>query len=314
MKPNRWIWLGLAFTCSAFCSLYCQAGAPGVSAQDDLGHAFSLPRPAQRIVALTPHLVELLFEAGAGDRLVGVVDYSDYPPAARQLPRVGSSQKIDLEQLSQLKPDLVLAWIGGHSARELDALKALGIPVFFFETQHLEDIPRALLRIGALAGTETVAQSSAAAFRSHLQKLQTSYKGLPPIKVFYQIASQPLLSMNRHQIIHEVLQLCGGENIFAEVPQQIPLVSTESVVAMQPEVILQSAPGVSGETPQDHWNSPSLKIWRAFQQLPATASHQYWGIPADEISRPGPRILSGAQAICTALERARHPSPASNRR
>lgn len=281
------------------------AHAAPVTVQDDAGHTLTLAQPAQRVISLAPSLTEMLYEAGGGETLVGAVEYSDFPPQAKALPRVGSNQKLDLERIATLKPDLVLVWFHGNALREIERLRALDIPMFYLEPHGIADIPGALERLGRLVGSEATADAAAARFRTRHASLQKIYAGRKPVRVFYQIAEKPLMTINDHQIISDVIRLCGGVNVFGKEPMLVPQLSTESVVAANPDVILTAHMGGGGGEATRAMSEASLAGWLKFSRMPAVKHRQMWLIPGDAISRHGPRILNGAQAICAALEDAR---------
>ncbi len=283
------------------------AGAE-VQATDDAGHTVRLAQPARRVISLAPGVTEMVYEAGGADRLVGTVEYSDYPPAARALPRVGSNQKLDLERIAILKPDLILVWFHGNAGREVEQLATLGLPMFNLESRRIADVPGALERIGRLLGSEATAAQAAQRFRARHASLQARFAGRSPLAVFYQLADHPLLTINDRQIITDVIRSCGGRNVFGKEPPLVPQVSTESVVAANPDVILAAqlrdgeADGIRAQrAPGD----AAFATWRGFSTMRAVRTGQLWLIPANPISRQGPRILDGVAAVCTALDEAR---------
>lgn len=279
-----------------------------VSVKDDQGNLVRLPRPAQRVISLAPSLTEMLYAAGGGDTLVGAVEYSDFPPAALKVPRIGSNMHLDLERIAQLRPDLVLVWMHGNAEREIERLRALKIPMFFLEPHQITDIPGGLERIGHLVGSDHVAEQAAGRFRANHATLQATYAQRAPVRVFYQIAEQPLMTINDHQIISDVIHLCGGINVFGREKMLVPQLSTESVVAADPDIILTARIGASSDhadTAQRKPDAPTLQRWLAFRDMKAVRNRQLWLIPGDQISRHGPRILDGAAAVCTALDAAR---------
>jgi len=265
-----------------------------VSVRDDYGHEIRLDQPASRIVSLAPHLTELLYAAGAGSRLVGAVEFSDFPAAARALPQVGSDARIDLEAVLALRPELVVAWPNAGSLRAVERLAQLGLPVFRSEPRELDDVARTLQRLGRLAGSQAQAESAAAAFRARAAALEKRYAAQRKVRVFYQIWDRPLLTVNGDHIISKVITLCGGENVFAGLPLLVPEVDREAVLRANPEAIVAS--GSNDAQPQ--W----LEMWRQFPGLAAAARGQLYAIPADLIQRQTPRILDGAERLCGRLE------------
>ncbi|MBI5040839.1 MAG: cobalamin-binding protein [Gammaproteobacteria bacterium] len=205
---------------------------------DDLGNVIHLAAPPQRIVSLTPHITELLYAVGAGDRLVAAVDYSDYPAAAKSLPRIGNAERIDHERLLQVRPDLIIAWGSGTPARELDSLRHLGVPMYLSEPRRLDAIGAQLRVFGEIAGTSAQAEIAAQEYEHRLTELRARYAANPQRTVFYQLAQQPLLTVNREHLINDVLMLCGGVNLFADVPALTPRVDIEAVLAARPEAVV----------------------------------------------------------------------------
>lgn len=268
-----------------------------VSVQDDYGGTVVLAKPAARIVSLSPHLTELLYAAGAGTRLVGALEHSDYPPEAKALPRVGSEAGIDVEAVLALRPDLVVAWPNAGSVRTVVRLAELGLPVFRSEPRELEDIARTLERLGTLAGTSADAGRAAAAFRARASALEKRYAGAAKVRVFYQIWDRPLLTVNGDHVITKVMRLCGGENVFAALPLIAPEIDREAVLRADPDVIVASGSG--GNPPA--W----LEAWRRFPGLSAASKGRLYSIPPDLIQRHTPRILDGAEALCGILQEVR---------
>ncbi|PLK50828.1 cobalamin-binding protein [Uliginosibacterium sp. TH139] len=289
-------------TITLLCLFAGLAHAAPITVKDDAGKALTLQAPAQRVISLAPSLTEMLYEAGGGDKLVGAVEYSDFPPQALKVPRIGSNQKLDLERIATLKPDLVLVWFHGNAQREVERLTALNIPMAYFEPHGIADIPGVLERIGQLMGSERVASAAATKFRARHATLQKENAGRTPVRVFYQIAQKPLLTINDQQIISDVIRLCGGVNVFGKEPMLVPHLSTESVVATNPDVILTARMGGHGDGPQRAMDEASLAGWLKFGSLTAVKNRQLWLIPGDTISRHGPRILDGAQSVCAALD------------
>lgn len=274
----------------------------GVAAQDirltdEIGREVHLHAPAQRIVSLAPHVTELLFAAGAGAAVVGVVSYSDHPPEARQLPQVGSYTNVDMEAVAALRPDLVVAWHSGNRAVHLDKLEALGIAVYINEPRTLEAVADSIEALGRLAGTEAQAMQAASAFRNRHNELAARYRARPPVRMFYQIWNQPLMTVNDQHLISDVIRLCGGINVFGTLPALAPKIGEESVLAANPEAIVASGMGEA----RPEW----LDQWRRWPQLTAATQGNLYFVPPDLIQRHTPRILDGASQLCAALEETR---------
>ena len=283
-----------AFICGLIVAV--AALAQPISIDDDRGKQVVLAAPAQRIVALAPSLAELAFAAGAGGRLVGVARFSDFPPAARDIPQVGDAARVDFERIVALKPDLVLAWRSGNSAADVGRLEGLGYPALVSEPARLADVPRLLRAIGALAGTQPAARKAAAEFEREIRTLRGRYAKARTVRVFYQIWHRPLLTVNGAHMISDVIALCGGENVFADVNQLTPTVTLEAVIAARPEVILGGGSAGGEKEFSAQWQASEVPLLR---DLPA----HY--INPDHIQRQTPRIAEGARAVCAALEQVR---------
>ena len=267
-----------------------------IALADDRGRDLVLQGPAQRIISLAPNLTELLFAAGAGARLVGTVAYSDFPAPARRVARVGDSSAIDVERVVALKPDVVLAWRSGNPPGTIAKLEQLGVRVFVTEPGTLEAIADEIVLFGRIAGTDDVAGKAAAQFRREITALRHDYQGRRPVSVFYQVWHEPLMTVNSKQVITEVIDLCGGRNIFAGLPALVPRVSLEAVLAANPEAIV---------TASDRPAAEALANWSNWQQLRAVRDANLVVIPPDDISRPTPRLLNGARRLCAQLDRIR---------
>jgi len=268
-----------------------------IEVRDDTGQLVRLAAPARRIVSLAPHITENLYSAGAGGRIVGAVEFSDFPEAAKRLPRVGGYERLDIETILALKPDLIVAWHSGNMPVHLARLKALGLPLYIDQPQRIDDIASSIERFGELAGSTQVARKAAQAFRNRHAALRMRYAGQSPVRTFYQIWNQPLMTINGEQIIGDVMRLCGAENVFAGLPQLAPVVTVEAVLAANPEAIVAS--GMGDARPE--W----LDSWRRWRELPAIARDNLFFVPADFIDRHSTRLLDGAQRLCEHMEAAR---------
>ena len=270
-----------------------------ISACTDIEPPDSDPARSARIVTLAPHLAELAYAAGAGDRLVGVSAYSDFPAPVRSLPVVSDAFTVDQEQLALLKPDLLLAWESGMPASTISELRNMGFRVEVVRTRGLDDIANALRRIGSLAGTSAQGDRAASEFNAALESLRAAHAGKRRLDVFFQVSGQPLYTINADHYISELLELCGGRNVFAALDEFAPNVDVEAVIAREPDVILASSADATFDT------------WRRWATLPAVKTDSFYVMPADEIGRPTPRVVIAAEAVCAALDDARRRLPAS---
>lgn len=266
-----------------------------VAAVDDEGHAVELAQPARRIVSLAPHLTEQLFAIGAGDLIVGTTDFADFPEAARGLPRVARAHSVDLERVSAARPDLILVWGSGFPPATIDALRRLGVPTFVSEPALLADIATSLERLGTL--TARPAERAAGDFRARLAALRERYRGRREVRVFYQVWSDPLMTLGGRHVISEAISICGGRNVFADLTPIAPRVSTEAVLAADPEVIMTAEPGARP--------SAALAMWKRFEGITAVKRDRLVTLDADRMNRHGPRILEEMESMCAAIDRAR---------
>lgn len=301
--------LALAFALAfALAPALAPCAHAALTVTDDAGQHVTLAAPAERVVALAPHAVELAYAAGGGAKLVGAVSYSDYPAAAKALPRVGSNTSLDLERIVALKPDLVIVWRHGNGERQLDRLRTLGIPLYYSEPHKLDDVATDLIALGTLMGTEARAQAAAADYRAKIAALRARYANRAPVGVFYEVWADPLMTLNGSQIISDVITLCGGRNVFASLTPLVPTVSTEAVVVADPEAIVTTS---SGATRPDA-PLPSLAAWRAWPRMTAVARGNLFAIDGDLLSRPAPRLAQGAELLCRDLQLARERRPAAD--
>ncbi|HET8850277.1 MAG TPA: cobalamin-binding protein, partial [Marinobacter sp.] len=214
------------------------ASAQPLCARDALARDVCLDGAARRIVSLSPGATELLFSAGAGEHVVAVSAWSDFPPEATELPQVGDANRLDLEAIVSLAPDLVVAWVDGHSRSQLERLSDLGIPVFWLAPRTFGDIARAVEDLALLTGQPAVGKARAESFREGVDRLKARYADAPPVRVFYQIWDRPLMTVNREELISKAITLCGGINVFGTLSRLVPRISTEAVLAANPEAIV----------------------------------------------------------------------------
>jgi len=273
------------------------AASAEIRLTDDSGRTVTLKEPARRIITLAPHIVELLFAAGAGERIVGAVEYSNYPEAAKRIPRIGDSALLDLERIVALKPDLIVVWQHGNAQRQLDKLLSLGIPAYYNQPNRLPDIAHSIENFGRLAGTEAIALTIAQAFTAREAQLRARYTGRAPVSVFYQISENPLMTINGEHIVSDLIRMCGGQNVFAGLKPLVPVISNEAVLMANPEAI-------AGATSEVNTRG-NLDNWKRWPRLRAAARDNLFVIHTELISRYGPRILDGAQQICEHLDAAR---------
>jgi iron complex transport system substrate-binding protein len=272
------------------------AWAQSISVVDDTQRTITLDAPARRIISLAPSLTELLFVAGAGNRIVGVSEYSDHPPQAQGLPIVGRYDLLDMEAIVGFRPDLIVAWGSGNPRAAVQRLIDLGLNVYIAEPKLLESIPIQLERFATLAGTLETGQAAADYFREQLDILRERYRHSGRVSVFYQIWNEPLISVGGDELINDIIALCGGDNIFADLGLA-PKVSEEAVLQRNPQAIIGS--GMDIERP------PWLDDWKRWPQLRAVTNDDLYFIAPDFVQRHSLRVLSGALQMCAHLDAVR---------
>jgi iron complex transport system substrate-binding protein len=279
--------------CAALAS--AASAATPVSVVDDTGASVELSAPAQRVVSLAPHLTEQLYAIGAGERIVGTTDFADWPPAARAIPRVARAHSVDLERVAALKPDLIVLWGSGFPPATADAVRRLGVPVYISEPRALADIAQSLQRLGVLTATDGA--RAASDFTLRVEALRRHYHGRSAVRVFYQVWSAPLMTLSGRHVVSEAIALCGGRNVFADQLPLVPQVSTEAVLAADPEIIITAEPQAQP--------SAALDTWRQFAALAAVRNDALVTLDADRINRHGPRLPDEVAALCEAIDRVR---------
>ncbi len=268
-----------------------------VAVEDDRGVTVSVAAPVERVVSLAPFITELVFAAGAGDRLVAVSEHSDYPDAARDLPRIGNAFSVNLERLLAARPDLVISWQTGIDPRIVQRLESMGIPVFVLEPREIDGVANALRRIGRLLGSGDTADRRARALTTQIEDIRRRYAGRDTVSVFYQISRQPLMTLNGRHMVTAILDLCGGKNVFGGLAPIAPTVNREQVLERNPDAILIS--GAVGRA------SESIDFWRRYPSMKAVRHGNVYVVDADQLNRQTPRLVDGARQVCEVLDGAR---------
>lgn len=282
---NRWL--------GALLLLMSQTVFAAMTVQDDLGHPLKLKQTPNRIISLAPHVTELLYAVGAGAQLVGADSGSDYPAAAKHLPRIGDYSRVNFERVAALKPDLIIGWRSGNRAADIYRLRQMGIPVLLTDAYSLTDVVKLLRQIAQTTGHTQEGERSAREFEIRLAKLRARYASTPPRRVFYQVWDQPLMTVGGQHWINDAITLCGGRNVFADLPGAAPRVSFESVLKRAPEMI------ISGDDAPDR-----RSMWQRFQRLPAVQRRALIRMDVDALHRPAPRVLDGVEMLCSTMLRA----------
>lgn len=274
----------LALAC--ICTALCACSKPATETTDT--------GPAHRVVTLSPHLAEIMFAVGAGEQLVGVSAWSDFPRAVLELPEIGDAFTVDQEQLSLLQPDLLLVWESGMPAHTIDDLRKRGYHVESIRSRNLNDVARAVIRVGELTGHQETADAVARQFTDELEALRATYVDAKPVDVFFQISARPLYTINKEHFISEIITLCGGRNIFDDLEDFAPSVSVESVLDRDPESMLAAA----------NAGDDAFVAWARWPGLAADRYSNYYLLP-ETIGRGTPRLAMAARSACTALDQSR---------
>jgi len=279
------------------------ARGEAIALQQADGSQLLLHKPARTIITLSPHLAELAFAAGVGERVVAVAEYSNYPAAAAQLPRVGDAFRLDLERIISLKPDLVIAWQSGNPALAVAQLQKLDLTTWVIEIRQPKEIASILEQMGNAGGNPERGKQAADQARLRLQEIVQAGTGKARVSFFYQIAAQPLFTLNGQHLVSQSLALCGGENVFADESVLAPQIDLESVIVLDPEVMFAAV----GDGQTD-----PLAAWQQWPRLQAVKNQRLYTLPADEINRATPRMLDAVATACSLLHA--QPAPESQHR
>jgi iron complex transport system substrate-binding protein len=288
-------------------SLRGLAGTPAVAAEDraaspadsaivlsdDTGQRVSLPHAPRRIISLAPSATEMLFAAGLGDRVVATVEYSVEPPAAKQIPRIGDVTAVDIERLVAMHPDLAVVWPGGGNPAQIDKIAHLGIPIYRQQVNRLADLPASLRRLGSLASDRSVADRAARNLEESLTRLAHEYGGGKHPTVLLEVWNRPIYTVGGTHLMSDALTLCGGRNVFGDLKELGPVISTEAVIARNPDIIIAVAPPGEGKS----W----VEEWKRFGSLNAVRSGKLISFEDQRFVRLGPSVVSATEGLCKAL-------------
>jgi iron complex transport system substrate-binding protein len=261
---------------------------------DDTGQRVTLPNLPQRIISLAPGATEMLFAAGAGNRLIATVEFSDQPAAAKRVPRIGDVTAIDMERLVALHPDLVVAWPGGGNPAQIEKITQLGIPIYRQQVNRLADLPGSLRRLGALTSDESTAEQAARALSAELARITREYGGSGhSATVLLEVWNRPIYTVGGGHLMSDALTSCGVRNVFEDLKELGPVISTEAVIARNPDIIVASAPPGEGAS----W----LAEWKRFGSLNAVRTGRLVAFEDQGLNRLGPSVVQATEALCKAL-------------
>ena len=275
-----------------------RAHASAITIRDDTGATLRLEAPARRIVSLAPGATEMLFAAGAGNRVLATVVGSDEPDAAKKIERIGDANALVFDRLIALKPDVVVVWKDLANELIIDSLvNKLKLKVYYVSVRTLDDIPRSVRRLGQLSGTSSVAERSALAMESKIAGLpKGTARGRPPLDVFFMIWDVPLYTVGSCNVVSDALRRCGARNLYDDIDFPSPVVEFEDIKKRNPDVILMTAPPITARD----WR----ERWARFPSIKAVANKRVLTYSDTRLTRMGPSAIDAVPALCEQLSRA----------
>lgn len=282
------IFLGVICVFMAFGAFTCRAENVYY---DALERKVVLSQRPERIVSLAPSITEILYFLGAGERIVGVTEYSYYPPEAQKKPKVGSYININMEKVLNLRPDLVIATKDGNPPSVVEMLEAFRIPVYVINPRTLKGIIETIADLALVIEAEDQAKEKIASLNNKLQTLKLKGERIHHKKVFLQINTKPIITVGKNTLHHDIIQTAGGINIFGDSIVPYPRTSVEEVIKRAPDVILISSMEGSG-----HFEE-AKREWMRWKNIPAVGSKRIFMIDSDLIDRPTPRAFLGLENV-----------------
>ncbi len=258
---------------------------------------YSYCEPAKRIITLSPHAVEMIYALGIGDRIVGTVEHSDYPQQAMEIERIGNYTGVQIERILELEPDLVVTWKSGNQSNDLKKLESLNLPLYHSHPKNIADIGNELLDLGKLTGTEQRATQLVEQLNQRYNNLKQSYQNKAQVDVFYQLWHDPFRTLGPESWISKMIDDCNGRNVFSDAQSDYPVVSMESILVKNPQVII--IPTHSKDAKSHHG------IWQDWQQIHAVKNKHVYSLDGNFLHRFSPRALDGLEQLCQAIDKAR---------
>ena len=247
-----------------------------------------------RIVALAPHIVENLYAIGAGDLIVGTLDYADYPQEATKIERIGGYNGISIEKLLMLKPDMVIAWKSGNQAEDLAQIKRLGIELHLSNPRYIEGVAKEILKLGRLTGHIEQSKKVAEAFTAKLNVIKAAQHNKTMLTGFYQLWPEPMMTVSKNTWINQLIETCQVTNVFADSDTDYPQISIENVIVTKPQVIIIPDEKSKRVIPTVNWQQ--------WPEIPAVKYEQFISVNADLLHRFSPRMLDGLAQMCDKIE------------
>jgi len=272
-------------------SFFCAPAASGAGVQDALGRVVALESPPQRLIPLAPNLTEILYALGLGDRVVGVTNHCNYPPEVSLKPSVGSYISLNIERIISLSPDLVIGTVDGNEHYVLDLLEQARIKVFFVNPRTVTQVMEAILMIGQVCGVGEKAREMSGRLSQRVDRVLGLIGSRKRPLVFLQINIQPIMSVNRNTVHHDVIRLAGGINMTSGEPVNYPRISLEEVIRRKPEVIVISSMERGGRFEK------ARQEWIEWKSIPAVQNKRVHLVDSDLIDRPSPRLIEGLEIM-----------------
>jgi len=296
VKRARYALCRMLFLCFVAAAPGLAAGVEPIQLEQADGSTLLIDAPVQNLVTLSPHLTELVFAAGAGDLIMATVEFSEFPAAATDIPRIGDAFRLDIERIVSMHPELVIAWDSGNPTAAIEQLRSMGIPVWSVEILEPDEIPGVIESIGHVTDRRQTAFEAAQNFRKRLAGLIDRYRNEQTLEFFYQVDARPLFTINGEHPISKGLSLCGGRNIFEEEQGLAFQAAHESVIIADPDALF--APWLEGD-------ANPLDGWRSWPGMQAVQNEALFLLNADKISRATPRLLDSLELACKLLHELR---------
>nr|WP_256435653.1 cobalamin-binding protein [Aliikangiella sp. G2MR2-5] len=251
----------------------------------------------KRIVALSPHSVEMLYAIGAGDRIVGTVEHADFPEKAKEIPRIGNYVGVNIEELVALKPDLVVGWKTGNKQSDLKKIASLGFDLFYTHPLSVAEVGEDMLRLGKKVGKVNEANTAVEKMNRRYQSIKQRFSDKEKVRVFYQLWYDPIRTVGPDSWVEALIEDCNGKNIFDDASTDYPIVSLESVLAKNPQTIVMASHSEKVKSRQ--------MIWDKWNNISAVKHEQLYVIDGSLLLRASPRALDGLEMLCGLIDKAR---------
>jgi iron complex transport system substrate-binding protein len=285
MNSDRKIWLFLLIALLGSAPI-----ARATTVVDEAGRKIRLPGRIDRIVSLAPSITEIIFALDQGHRLAAVTQFSNYPPQAKQIPRVGSYVNLDIEKILAVRPDLVIGIKDGNPKHVVDRLAELGVPSFIINPKNLQEVIRSIRKISQVIGAQAAAAHLTRQMSERIRQVQKSVAGSSSPRVFIQIGVEPIVSAGRGTFIDVLIKLAGGTNAAGEMAGY-PHLNLEQVFVARPEIIFITSMARQGSFAE------VKRFWQKWPGLPAVENERIYIIDSDLCDRPSPRIVEGLEIL-----------------